>query len=213
MKDTVLAMKTLDGEAEAIRSIDHARKLNRAVVRIEGRALDLKGRSARGETEQLRVLLATNHLDGADGPSGHDAIKRLHREIEGTFEQLGLRELGKALWRKVGIEQRDGLAVDRRQPADQEQLSFARLQCPGDRPVGHDQPSVADMDNRFQALGAHALGEARENGDLLVDLRLLDKGPTPARPMEVALFGEVEDGLADGGQTDAQLIGVFALAR
>ena len=31
--------------------------------------------------------------------------------------------------------------------------------------------------------------------------------------MEVALFGEVEDGLADGGQTDAQLIGVLALAR
>src|SRR5207237_5972597 len=152
MKDTVLAMKTLDGEAEAIRPIDHPRKLNRAVVRIEGCALDLKGRSARGETEQLRVLLATNHLDGANRPSGHDAIERLHREIEGTFEQLGLRELGKALWRKVRIEQRDGLAVDRRQPADQEQLSFPRLQCPGDRPVGHHQPSVADVDIRLQAL-------------------------------------------------------------
>src|SRR5947209_19543331 len=97
MKDTVLAMKTLDGEAEAIRPIDHPRKLNRAVVRIEGCALDLKGRSARGETEQLRVLLATNHLDGADSPSGHDAIKRLHREIAGTFKQLRLGELENAL--------------------------------------------------------------------------------------------------------------------
>src|SRR4029077_3430892 len=78
MNDLVLAMKTLDREAKTIRSIDHARKLNRPVGRVVGRAFDLEGGRARNEAEQLRVLLAADHLDGAGGSGGDDAIELFH---------------------------------------------------------------------------------------------------------------------------------------
>src|SRR2546422_7632908 len=88
MKDTVLAMKALDREAEAIRSIDNARKFDRTVSSVEGRSLDLEGGCARRQAEQLRLTLAANHLDGAHRSGGHDAIERLHRPIERTVSQV-----------------------------------------------------------------------------------------------------------------------------
>src|SRR3989442_6510070 len=81
MKDTVLAMKTLDREAEAIRSIDNARKFDRTVSGVESRSLDLEGGCAGRQAEQLRLLLAANHLDGADGSGGHHAVERLHGPV------------------------------------------------------------------------------------------------------------------------------------
>src|SRR5260370_32811965 len=42
MNDAVLAMKTFDREAEAVRSIDHARKLDGTIGRVVVLAFDLK---------------------------------------------------------------------------------------------------------------------------------------------------------------------------
>src|SRR2546422_10528893 len=106
MNDTVLVMKAFDGEAEAIRSIDHARKLDRVVRFVVGRALDLEGGRARDQPEQLRLLLATNHLDGAGCPGGNDAVERLHRPIEGPIRQVRMQDFGKRLRGKIGIEER-----------------------------------------------------------------------------------------------------------
>src|SRR5712691_8437273 len=212
MNDAVLAMKTFDREAEAIRSIDHTRKLDRPVGRVVGRALDLEGGRAGYQAEQLRLVLAANHLDGAGGPGRHDAIERLHRQVEGVLGQFGVQDFGKRLGGKVGVEQGNRFTLDRCQPADEKELPLLGAQrVPNDRVAG-DQPAVPDVDVRVEPFGAHALGEAGEDCDLLVDLGLLDERPAAARPMEIPLFDEVEDGLADGSQADAELVGILPLA-
>src|SRR5439155_22966690 len=61
--------------------------------------------------------------------------------------------------------------------------------------------------------GTHALGEARKDRDLLIDLRLLDERPATSRSIQIPLFDEIEDGLADRSKTDAELIGVLSLAQ
>src|SRR5439155_16826244 len=61
--------------------------------------------------------------------------------------------------------------------------------------------------------GTHALGEAGKDRDLLIDLRLLDERPATSCSIQIPLFDEVEDGLADRGKTDAELIGVLPLAQ
>src|SRR2546426_7516918 len=213
MNDTVLTMKAFDGEAEAIRSIDHARKLDGAVRLVVGRAFDLEGGCAGDQPEQLRLLLAANHLDGAGCPGGHNAVERLHRPIEGAIRQVRLQDFAKRLGGEVGIEQRGGLAVHRCQPADEQELALPGVERLADHRVCGDQSPEPNVDVRLDAFGAHALGEAREDRDLLIDLRLLDEGPAAARPVQVALFDEVEDGLANRGQADPELIGVLALAQ
>src|SRR5438445_12655272 len=116
MNDAVLAMKTFDREAEAIRSIDHTRKFNRPVSRVVGRALDLESGRARDYAEQLRLVLAANDLDGARGPGRHDAVERLHRQVEGVLGQAGVQDLGKRLRGKEGGEEASRLAPARCQP-------------------------------------------------------------------------------------------------
>src|SRR5438552_2133721 len=61
--------------------------------------------------------------------------------------------------------------------------------------------------------GAQALGETRENRNLLIDLRLVDERPPAACPIEVSLFDQVEDRLANRRQAHAQPISVLTLAR
>src|SRR3989440_2281004 len=172
MKDTVLAMKTLDGEAETIRSIDHTRKFERTIGRVVRRALHLEGGRARDQAEQLCLFLAANDLDGAGRPSGDDAVEHLHRPIERVLGQLGVHDLGKSLRGEIGVEQGNGFAFHRRQPADQEELPLRRTQRVPDRRVGGDQTSEPDVDARVEPFGTHALGEARKDRDLLIDLRL-----------------------------------------
>src|SRR5713101_4405518 len=94
MNDAVLAMKTLDREAEAVRSIDHARKLDGTIGRVVGRAFDLKGGRAGNQAEQLGLLLAANHLDGAGGPGGYDPVELFHRLVEGSLGKVGLENFG-----------------------------------------------------------------------------------------------------------------------
>src|ERR1700730_3130453 len=76
MNDAVLAMKALNREAEAIRSIDHTRKLDRPVGRVVRRALDLEGGRPWDHAEQLGLVLAANDLDGARGPGGYGPGER-----------------------------------------------------------------------------------------------------------------------------------------
>src|SRR3989454_4539055 len=213
MNDTVLTMKAFDGEAEAIRSIDHARKLDRAVRLVVGRAFDLEGGRARDQPEQLRLLLAANHLDRAGCPSRHDAVERLHRSIEGAIRQVGLQEFGERLGGEVGIEQRGGLAGHQCQPTDEQNLPLACAERLADHRIHRNQSAEPDPDVRLDALGAHALCEAREDRDLFLDLRLLDEGPAATRPMQVALFNKVENCLPDRRQADPKLIRVHALAH
>src|SRR2546425_8573821 len=127
MKDTVLAMKTLDREAEAIRPIDHARKFDWTVGRVEGRSLDLERGRAGRQAEQLGLFLAANHLDGADRSGGHDAIQRLHRPIQRTVGQVGMQDVGKRLRAEVGVQQGSRLAIDRGPPANEYELPLPRL--------------------------------------------------------------------------------------
>src|SRR4029077_19710225 len=94
MNDLVLAMKTLDREAKTIRSIDHARKLDGTVGRVVGRAFDLECGRAGNQAEEFGVLLATNHLDGAGGSGGHDAVELFHRLVEGSLGEVGLQNFG-----------------------------------------------------------------------------------------------------------------------
>src|SRR6202022_4974135 len=77
MNDLVLAMKTLDREAEAIRSLDDARKLDGTIGRVVGGAFDLECGRAGNQAEQLGVLLAADHLDGAWASGGCDPIDPL----------------------------------------------------------------------------------------------------------------------------------------
>src|SRR2546427_12766295 len=102
--------------------------------------------------------------------------------------------------------------MDRGPPANKDELPLPRLQRLGNHRIGGDQPTKPDLDVRVEAFGAHALGEGGEDGDLLVELRLLDERPAATGSMEVALVDEVQEGLADGGQTDAELIAVLTLA-
>src|SRR5260370_22596317 len=85
MNDAVLAMKTLDREAEAIRSIDHARKLDGTIGRVVGRAFDLECGRAGNQAKQLGLLLAADNLDRAGGSGWYDPIELLHRLVEGSL--------------------------------------------------------------------------------------------------------------------------------
>src|SRR6202035_4740783 len=85
MNDLVLAMKTLDREAKAIRSIDNTRKLDRPVGRVVGRAFHLEGGRAWDQAEQFGLVLASNDLDGAGGSRGDDVIELFHRLVEGSL--------------------------------------------------------------------------------------------------------------------------------
>src|SRR2546427_10460410 len=100
--------------------------------------------------------------------------------------------------------------MDRGPPANEDELPLPRLQRLGNHRIGGDQPTKPDLDLRVEAFGAHALGEAGEDRDLLVELRLLDERPPATGSVEVALFADVQDALANWGQTDAGLIGVLA---
>src|ERR1700687_3729590 len=146
MNDAVLAMKTLDREAKAIRSIDHTRKLDRPVGRIVGRALDLEGGRPWDQAEQLGLVLAANDLDGAGGPGRHDAIECLHRQVEGVLGQVGVQDFGKRLGGKVGVEQGNRFTLDRCQPADEKKLPLSRTQRVSNRRVSWDQPPEPDVD-------------------------------------------------------------------
>src|SRR5712675_2506964 len=108
MNDAVVAMKTLDGEAETIRSIDHARELDRTVGRVEGRAFDLERGRARGQAEQLSLLLAANHLDGAGCSGGYNGIELFHRLIEGSLAKVGVQDFGEGPRRQVCVQERGG---------------------------------------------------------------------------------------------------------
>ena len=56
-------------------------------------------------------------------------------------------------------------------------------------------------------------GEAGQDRDLLLELGLADEGPPPPTPVEVALGGEMDEGLADGREADAPLLCQGTLRR
>src|SRR5207244_3547751 len=104
--------------------------------------------------------------------------------------QLGMHDLGKSLGGKESVEQGNGFAFYRRQPADQEELPLPCAQRLSDGRVGCDQTSEPDVDARVESFGTHALGEARKDCDLLIDLRLLDERPATSRSIQIPLFDE-----------------------
>ena len=68
-------------------------------------------------------------------------------------------------------------------------------------------------DGRAQALALHRGVEAAQDLDLLDQLALADEGALAAGPVDVALLGQVDHGLAHRREADPERLGQLALAR
>jgi hypothetical protein len=124
-----------------------------------------------------------------------------------------LAEVGEAGRVQPGGEQGERAVGDGGQPVQPEQPpGFAVERVPDLRWRGHDR-RAGHRERGFQALAAQRIGEAAEQADLLDDLVVADEGALAPDPDQVSQAHQVEQGLADRGEADAEVLGVLPFVR
>src|SRR5947208_512207 len=212
--DVLRALQRVEPQTDHIGSVLDLERFDHVVVRVVDRARGLQKRGSRGDAELFRSGgAARDDLDRRLGPHRDHTDDVFQVAVERAAGERRALDPGESIGRERRAEDRGGLAVDRGEALDDDDLLGGRTHDGRDRSRGLRPCLDEDQDVHVRATGAEALAERAEDRDALGPWRLAQERPASGTPVEDALLDQIEDRLADRREGHAVAIGQLLLRR
>ena len=162
----------LQREGEPVSPVQHARHLGRAVVLVEGRALDLERGGARRQLQQRRLVVPElDDLDGGQRPAHLHAVAGARGwRTAGPWRSPARPRSGNRAGSSQAVSRASGPSATEATRSSRNSRRGLAVERVADLRRRRQARRAGHRERGFQALAAQRIGEAAEQADLLDDL-------------------------------------------